>query len=156
MSQGGRVSQAVNASPEAAYDAFMDPAAMVEWLPPPGMRGTMHAFDPREGGGYEMSLYYLPGVAGPPGKTAEGEDRVRVAFVELSRGRRIVETVLFATDDPAMLGRMRIVVDFAARDGGCVVTMSFADLPPGLSASDNGLGARLSLEQLARWFERPE
>lgn len=153
MSQGESVSQTVNASPEAAYDAFMDPAALVEWLPPPGMSGTMHAFDGRVGGGYEMSLHYAPGAAGPPGKTAEGEDRVRVVFVELSRGRRIVEAVLFSTDDPPLKGEMRIVVDFAPKHGGCEVTMSFADLPPGLSAQDNELGARLSLQQLARRFQ---
>ncbi|WP_374659547.1 hypothetical protein [Phenylobacterium sp.] len=48
---------------------------------------------------------------------------------------------------------MRIVVDFAPKHGGCEVTMSFADLPPGLSAQDNELGARLSLQQLARRFQ---
>ena len=36
MSRGERVSQTANASPQAAWDAFMDPAVLVEWPPPPG------------------------------------------------------------------------------------------------------------------------
>lgn len=45
-------------SPVAAvYGALLDPDALVEWLPPAGMTGRMHAFDARVGGGYEMSLY---------------------------------------------------------------------------------------------------
>ncbi|HWT96501.1 MAG TPA: SRPBCC domain-containing protein, partial [Terriglobales bacterium] len=45
------------AAPAATiYAAFMDPAALVAWLPPGEMTGGMHRFDGKVGGGYRMSL----------------------------------------------------------------------------------------------------
>jgi hypothetical protein len=35
------------ARPEELYAAFMDPAALVAWLPPAEMTGQIHAFDAR-------------------------------------------------------------------------------------------------------------
>ncbi len=49
-----RLSRIVGASIEALYAAFMDPAALLAWLPPAPMTGKIHAFDARVGGGYEM------------------------------------------------------------------------------------------------------
>src|SRR4051794_38224163 len=44
------------APPERVYRAFLDPAAMVKWLPPHGFVGTVHEMDARVGGGYRMSF----------------------------------------------------------------------------------------------------
>jgi uncharacterized protein YndB with AHSA1/START domain len=131
----------------------MDPAALVEWLPPAQMTGKIHAFDARVGGGYEMSLFYPPDEQVFRGKTAEREDRVKVRFVELAPPRRIVEAVSFVTADPALLGEMTQTVTFEAALGGTEVTLLFDNLPPGLRPQDNDAGARLSLDQLARRFE---
>lgn len=147
-----RTSRVINATPEALYAAFMDPAALVEWLPPAEMTGEIHAFDGRVGGGYQMSLYYPPDEKGFRGKTAEREDRVDVRFVELTRPRRIVETITFATDDPALRGEMTMAASFEPAPGGTEVVLHFTNLPPGLRPEDNDEGARLSLEQLARRF----
>lgn len=141
----------VPADPDTAYAAFLDPAALVEWLPPGGMTGRMHAFDARVGGGYEMSLFY-PKDERTRGKTAEGEDRVSVRFEALEPARRIVEAVRFATDDPALMGEMTMTIRFEPAPGGTAVTLDFANLPPGLKPEDNDEGAQLSLEQLGRWL----
>lgn len=146
-----RATRVVPSAPDAAYAAFLDPAALIEWLPPGGMTARMHAFDARVGGGYEMSLFY-PKDERAHGKTAEGEDRVSVRFEALEPPRRIVETVRFATDDPALMGEMTLTVTFEPAPGGTAVTLEFANLPPGLNPEDNDEGARLSLEQLARWL----
>jgi len=148
-----RASRVVAARPEEVYAAFMDPAALVEWLPPAEMTGEIHEFDARAGGGYRMSLYYPPGERNFRGKTAEREDRCEVRFVELDPPRRIVEAVIFVTDDPALHGEMKIVVTFGEVAGGTEVTFLCTNLPPGLRAEDNEAGSRLSLEQLARRFE---
>jgi uncharacterized protein YndB with AHSA1/START domain len=37
----------IKARPEELYAAFMDPAALVAWLPPAEMTGQIHAFDAR-------------------------------------------------------------------------------------------------------------
>ncbi|HSX58710.1 MAG TPA: SRPBCC family protein [Tahibacter sp.] len=46
----------LRAPPDRIYRAFIDPAAMVKWLPPHGFTGTVHAMDARVGGSYRMSF----------------------------------------------------------------------------------------------------
>ena len=143
----------IRGRPRQIYEAFVDPDALVSWLPPEGMTGRMHAFDARVGGGYEMSLYYSGDDPSVRGKTAEKEDRVRVRFVELAPPHRIVEAVSFVSDDPALLGEMTLTVTLEEVAGGTEVTLAFDDLPPGLRPEDNDAGARMSLQKLARRFE---
>lgn len=148
-----RTSRIIKARRQDLYAAFLDPAALVEWLPPDRMRGEIHAFDARAGGGYSMSLFYPDDERTFRGKTAAKEDRVEVRFVELQPPRRIVQTVRFVSDDPAFHGEMRMIARFEPVAGGTEVTLAFDNLPRGLRAEDNDAGARLSLEQLARRFE---
>lgn len=147
-----RTSRIIKALPEELFAAFLDPAALVEWLPPGDMTGRMHAFDARVGGGYRMSLFYPPGEPASRGKTSDREDMVEVRFVELAPPRRIVEAVTFVTTDPALFGEMTIVVTFEEVSGGTEVTFLCTNLPRGVRPEDNETGSRLSLEQLARRF----
>ena len=55
-----RTSRVIRARPEELYAAFLDPTALVDWLPPAEMTGEIHEFDARVGGGYRMSLFYPP------------------------------------------------------------------------------------------------
>jgi uncharacterized protein YndB with AHSA1/START domain len=148
-----RTSRLIAAQPEEVYAAFMDPAALVAWLPPAGMTGKMHAFDGRVGGGYRMSLFYPPEERSFRGKTADREDMVEARFVELMPPRRIVEAIRFVSADPTFAGEMTMTATFDAVPGGTEVTLLFENLPPGLRPEDNAAGAQLSLEQLARRFE---
>jgi uncharacterized protein YndB with AHSA1/START domain len=147
-----RTSRVIRARPEELYAAFLDPAALVDWLPPAEMTGEIHEFDARVGGGYRMSLFYPPAEHSFRGKTSEREDMVNVRFVELTPPRRIVEAVSFVTTDPAFFGEMTLTATFEGVYGGTEVTLVFKNLPPGLRAEDNEAGARLSLAQLARRF----
>jgi len=148
-----RTSAIVKARPEEVYAAFMDPDALIAWLPPAQMTGKIHTFDARVGGGYRMSLFYPPAEPTFRGKTSDREDRFSVRFVELVSGRKIVEAVNFDTPDPAFLGEMTIVVTFKEVSAGTEVTFLCENLPPGVRPEDNEAGSRLSLEQLARRFE---
>jgi uncharacterized protein YndB with AHSA1/START domain len=148
-----RVSRIIKAGPEALYDAFVDPVALAEWLPPGEMTGRIHEFEAGVGGGYRMSLFYPPDEHSFRGKTSEREDRFSVRFVELTRPRRIVETVNFETTDSAFSGEMTIVVTFDEVQDGTRVTLVCENLPPGLRAKDNEAGSESSLAQLARRFE---
>ena len=76
------VSRLIAAPRRIIYQAFLDPAAMLAWLPPKGMKGQMQEFDAREGGGYRMSLTYLEPAHSPRGKTSAHTDIARVRFVE--------------------------------------------------------------------------
>ena len=148
-----RTSRVIRARPEELYAAFLDPAALVDWLPPAEMTGQIHEFDARVGGGYRMSLFYSPDERSFRGKTSDREDMVKVRFVELAPPRRIVEAISFVTTDPAFFGEMTLTATFEEVSGGTEVTLVFKNLPPGLRAEDNEAGARLSLAQLARRFE---
>ncbi|HVI88208.1 MAG TPA: SRPBCC domain-containing protein [Dongiaceae bacterium] len=139
------------------YAAFMDPAALVDWLPPGEMTGKMHHFDGEVGGGYRMSLYY-PASEKPTsekkarGKTTADEDMVDVRFIELRPPHRIVEAVVFASSDPALRGEMTVEIDIVAAAGGAEVSFLCRDLPPGLRLADNETGSAQSLDQLARYL----
>lgn len=142
------------ASAAAIYAAFMDPAALVDWLPPEEMTGKMHHFDGRVGGGYRLSLFYIGGGTEPRGKTAADEDLVTVRFVDLQPPHRIVEAVTFASDDPALQGEMTIEIDIVPTKHGAEVSLLCRDLPLGLRLEDNETGSAQSLEQLARYLAR--
>jgi uncharacterized protein YndB with AHSA1/START domain len=138
---------------EEVYAAFLDPIALIDWLPPGELTGEIHEFDARVGGGYRMSLFYPAEERLFRGKTSDREDMVNVRFVALTPPRRIVEAVSFVTTDPAIFGEMTMIATFEEVSGGTEVTLVFKNLPPGLPAEDNEAGSRLSLEQLARRFE---
>src|SRR5206468_2384298 len=145
----------IQATAKDLYDAFLDPAALLDWLPPGDMTGKLHSFDARVGGGYRISLFY-PAESDKPhpdGKTSAQEDMVDVRFLELDPPHRIVEAIRFVTDDPALQGEMTMTATFAPTPTGTDVTLFFANLPPGLRPEDNDEGARLSLQQLARHVE---
>jgi len=148
-----RVSRVINARAADIYAAFIDPEALLDWLPPGEMTGAIHAFDARVGGGYRMSLYYPPSESADRGKTSAREDMVTVRFVELTPPSRIVEAVTFHATDPAFLGEMTVVVTLTLVLGGIEVAMLCENLPPGILPADNEAGSRLSLEQLASRFE---
>src|SRR5262252_899166 len=107
-----RASKVIQARPEELYAAFLDPAALVDWLPPAEMTGEIHEFDARVGGGYRMSLFYPPDERAFRGKTSDREDMVKVRFVELAPPRRIVEAVSFVTTDLAFFGEMTLIATF--------------------------------------------
>jgi uncharacterized protein YndB with AHSA1/START domain len=153
MTGSSRTSRFIKASPNKVYAAFMDPAALLAWMPPGEMTGRIHDFDGREGGGYRMSLFYPASEQTMRGKTAENEDMVNVRFVELQPSRRIVEAVTFQSPDPAFAGEMRIEIRFDIVPNGTEVTFICTDIPSGIRPEDNDTGTQESLAQLARYLE---
>jgi uncharacterized protein YndB with AHSA1/START domain len=51
-----RLYRVLRATPERVYRAFLDPDAMVKWLPPNGFTAKVHHIDARVGGSYKMSF----------------------------------------------------------------------------------------------------
>lgn len=149
-----RTARVINASPETLYRAFVDPAALEVWLAPEGMTGKVHEFDARIGGGYRMSLFYNSSEQANRGKTAPNEDQFTARFVELTPGKRIVQTITFDTVDIAYAGQMFMVVTFESTDGGTEVTIWFENIPPGIRPEDNDAGTRSSLAKLAHYVEQ--
>ncbi len=133
------------------YRALLDARAVATWMVPTGMTSHLHAFDPREGGSFRISLTYdaLTGA----GKTTAHTDTYHGHFVNLVTNEQVVEVVEFETADPAMRGEMTITISLADAGGGTDVLAVHGQLPPGLSAADNEVGWRSSLAKLAALVE---
>ena len=102
-----RTSRIIGARPEELYEAFVDPAALVAWLPPARDDGRLGS---TRGSGADIGCRCSTRrtSASFRGKTSEREDMVDVRFVELAPPRRIVEAVSFVTPIPAFFGEMTI------------------------------------------------
>ena len=146
-----RVSQYINAPRERVYRALIDAKAVAIWKVPDGMTCQVHSFDPREGGGFRISLTYdAPDRAG---KTAAQTDTYHGRFVELVPNERIVEVDEFETSDPALQGEMRSTITLFDKNGGTEVVGLHESLPPGVPLADNEAGWRMALGKLAALVE---
>jgi len=148
-----RVSRFIKAPRRAIYQAFLDPEALVSWLPPEAMKGRVYEFDAREGGAYRMSLTYLKSDHSPRGKTSEHTDVVRGRFLDLIPDERIVQRGEFESDDPAFAGAMTITWTLADVPGGTEVSVLCENVPPSVRPSDHETGLRSTLENLAAFTE---
>ena len=153
MSQSTRNTRILNAPAEKIYKALTSPGALETWQAPGDMTGKVHKFDLREGGGYGMSLFYPQDETEMTGKTAAREDRFTVKFIELKYPEKIVQTVVFHTDDPKFSGEMAMEITFEPQENATNVMFSFRDIPIGIRPEDNETGTKSSLEKLAMYVE---
>jgi uncharacterized protein YndB with AHSA1/START domain len=144
----------MNAPRAVVYSALLDARAIATWMVPTGMTSHVHAFDPREGGSFRISLTYDAPTG--TGKTTAHTDTYHGHFVKLVTNEQVVEVVEFETTDPAMRGEMTITISLADAAGGTDVLAVHDQPPPGLSAADNELGWRSSLAKLAAFVETDE
>jgi|SRR5208337_2989404 len=147
------VSRIIKAPRLTIYQAFLDPEALVSWLPPRGMKGRVYAFDAREGGAYRMSLTYVESDHSPRGKTSEHTDVIRGRFLEMIPDERIVQLIEFESKDPAFAGPMTIKWTLADVPGGTEVTVLCEKAPEGIRPNDHEAGFRSTLENLAAFTE---
>lgn len=141
-------SRLISASPEAVYQAFSEPGAMEQWIPPSGMTGEMLHFDFREGGSYRMRLTYTaPEQA--RGKSSEDSDAVDVRLTKLEVGHRIEQEVTFESEDPAFAGVMRMIWTFEPEKEGTLVTVRAENVPGGIRPEDHEAGLNASLTNLS-------
>lgn len=143
----------IAAAPDRVYAAFIDPEALLAWLPPEGMRASLEHFDARPGGSYRMVLRYADPAASP-GKAGDGSDIVEARFVELVPGTRVVQEIDFVSDDPAVRGPMRMTWSVAPSATGSRVEIRAENVPPGISAADHAVGLASSLQNLAAHLEQ--
>ena len=132
----------LRAAPERVYRAFLDPDALVKWLPPHGFTGKIHHIDVRVGGGYKMSFTnFGTGASHSFGAT----------FVELVPNERIRYTDRF--DDPAMPGEMQVTVALKPVACGTELTITQEGVPAQIPVEFCYLGWQESLSVLANLVE---
>ena len=129
------------------YRALLDAHAVAKWMVPDGMTSHVHAFDPREGGTFRISL--TDEAPTGTGKTAAQTDTDHGRLVKLVPNEQVVEMVEFETADPALRGEMTITIALADADGGTDLFAVHEGLPRGVSAADNETGWRMALAKLA-------
>lgn len=147
-----RIQRHIAAPRHRVYAAILDADAVGQWMVPPDMRSEVHAFEPRDGGAFRISLTYDAPDA--RGKTTAHTDTHHGRFVHLVPDATVVQIVEFETDDPAMQGEMTITYTLNdAADGGTELIAVHDHVPPGIAPADNELGWRLSLDKLAALVE---
>jgi len=151
MGVTSRITRSLKAPPMAIYQAFLDRAALAFWLAPEGMTVKVHDFAPRVDGTFRISLTYNDPKAA--GKTVQNVDTYTGRFVTLVPYERIVKDITFETKDPAFAGTMRISVVLAKADKGTELTVTFDNIPSGISPKDNEIGWSMSLKKLAKLVE---
>ena len=143
----------IASDPDRVYAALIDPEALVEWLPPTGMRGRFEHFDARPGGSYRFVLTYED-TSAASGKTTADSDIVEARFVDIVPGRRVVQAVTFVADDPALAGTMTMTWELTATGPGTRVDIRADQVPPGIAPEDHAAGLASSLAHLATYVER--
>jgi uncharacterized protein YndB with AHSA1/START domain len=127
---------------ERLYRAFLDPEALVKWLPPHGFTGKVHRMDAQVGGGYHMSFTNF----GTGHSHAFG-----ATYVELTPHERIRYTTQF--DDPHLPGEMQVTVTLRTVLCGTEVDIVQAGVPAMIPAEFCYLGWQESLALLAHVVE---
>ena len=153
MSRADVASRIVEAPPDRVFAAFVDPEALVRWLPPTGMAARFERFDARPGGSYRMVLTYADASDGH-GKSTADSDIVEARFVDVVPGRRVVQAVDFVSEDPDFAGTMTMTWSVSEARGGARVEFRADDVPVGISAEDHAAGLASSLANLAAYVER--
>lgn len=146
-------SRLIKASPEKIYDAFLDPDAVAIWRPPSGMSCEIFEFDPREEGRFRITYRYNQAEHHIAGKTSEQEDQFEGKFKLLVPNQKIVEEVIFTSDDPAFQGAMTITTTLKQVPGGTQVTFTARHVPEGIRPEDHYEGMMSSLKNLAAYTE---
>jgi uncharacterized protein YndB with AHSA1/START domain len=146
-------SRVIATVPHTIFQAFVDPQALVSWLPPKGMKGRIDEFEPRVGGAYRMELTYEHPDPSAVGKTSAHSDIVRGRFLELFPDRRIVQEVEFESDDPAFAGTMKMTWTLTLVAAGTQVDVTCENVPEGIRPEDHEVGLKSTLENLAAFCE---
>ncbi len=137
-----RLHRVLRAAPEKVYRAFLDPDAMVKWLPPHGFTAKVHHLDAKVGGTYRMSF---TNFTSGHGHSFGGE------YLELVPNERIRHTDKF--DDPNLPGEMQLTVSLKKVFCGTELDILQEHIPEAIPPEACYLGWQESLTLLAQLVE---
>ncbi|OLP61018.1 hypothetical protein BJF93_02860 [Xaviernesmea oryzae] len=135
-------SRILRAPAERIYRAFIEPDALVKWLPPHGYTATVHAMDAKVGGGFRMSFRNF---------TSGQSHSFSGRFLELHPHERLRYVDSF--DDPALPGEIEVVVALRTVMIGTELTVTQSGLPDVIPAEACNRGWQESLGLLAELVE---
>ena len=132
----------LRAAPDRVYRAFLDPDALVKWLPPNGFTAKMHHMDAKVGGSYRMSFTNF---------TTGSVQAFGGNYLELSPSERIRWTDKF--ENPNLPGEMQVTVTLKKVSVGTDVHIVQQGIPDAIPAEACVLGWQESLVLLAKLVE---
>lgn len=132
----------LRAPPERVYRAFVEPSAMVKWLPPHGYTAEVHHMGVRVGGGVRMSFTHF--ASGQ--RHSFGGD-----YLELVPGERLRYTDTF--DDPNLPGTMTTTVTLRPVACGTELSIVQEGIPEMIPVEMCHLGWQESLALLSLLVE---
>jgi uncharacterized protein YndB with AHSA1/START domain len=137
-----RLHRVLRAPAERVYRAFLDPDAMVKWLPPHGFTGKVQHMDAKVGGGYRMSFTnFGTGKSHSFGGT----------YVELTPHERIRYSDRF--EDANLPGDMQISISLKPVACGTELQIVQEGIPAVIPVEFCYLGWQESLTLLAQLIE---
>jgi uncharacterized protein YndB with AHSA1/START domain len=137
-----RLHRVFRAPAERVYRAFLEPEAMVKWLPPYGFTGKVHEMDARAGGGYRMSFTnFSTGACHSFGGK----------YIELKPHELLRYTDKF--DDPNLPGEMNVTITLHSVSCGTELQVVQEGIPAVIPVEMCYLGWQESLKQLANLVE---
>ena len=128
--------------PERLYRAFIDPDAMVKWLPPNGFTAKVHNIDARVGGSYKMSF---TNFSSGKSHSFGGE------YLELVPNERLRYVDRF--DNPGLPGEMTVTVNLKKVSVGTEIKIVQEGIPDAIPAEACHLGWQESLALLTLLVE---
>jgi uncharacterized protein YndB with AHSA1/START domain len=137
-----KLHRVLRAPPARVYRAFLDPQAMVKWLPPHGFTAKVHQMDAKVGGGYKMSFTNF---------NTGSSHSFGGKYQELVPNERIRYTDAF--DDPNLPGEMQTTVTLKKVSVGTELNVVQEGVPAAIPAEACYLGWGESLELLAKLVE---
>ena len=137
-----RLHRVLRTTPERLYRAFLDPDALVKWIPPHGFTAKVHHIDPRVGGGYRMSFTNF---------STGSTHTFGGSYIELSPNERIRYTDKF--DDPNLAGEMQVTISLQETSCGTELTILQEGIPAVIPVELCYLGWQESLQLLALLVE---
>jgi uncharacterized protein YndB with AHSA1/START domain len=137
-----RLHRVLKAKAERIYRAFLDPDAVVKWLPPHGFTCKVDQLDARVGGKFRMSFKNF---------TTGNSHSFGGEYLELVPSQRIRHTDKF--DDPNMPGVMETTVSLREVSVGTELSIEQKGIPEPIPLEACYLGWQESLELLIHLVE---
>lgn len=140
-----RITRFLKAPPERVYKAYLDPDALVKWIPPHGFTGHVDQLDARVGGTFRMSFSTI---------NRSWTSTFGGKYLELEPYERIVHTDRFEDEGLEHI-ELKVTVTLRAVPGGTEMTVvqeGLDKMPPEMS-SGAPEGWTQSIENLARLVE---
>ena len=135
MSNTVKLHRVFSAPPERVYKAFLDPDALVKWMPPHGFTAKIHHMDATEGGSYRMSFtnFSTGSIHSFGGSYAELIPNQRIRYFD-------------RFDNPELAGEIEVIIEIKSVLVGTEVNITQSGIPEVIPVEACYLGWQESLQ----------